>query len=258
MTTEQNVKQMELKCQQLLKKRNDLLTDIKAKNVEYSIVQNNVSVATMEYQEQSLGGQIFNRIRDDILSGNYAPGEELKEATLGKQLGVSRTPVREALRQLDLEGLVEIAPNRGAKVIGISRKDVEDIYHMRARLEGLAARKAAEQIKEEELAELEEVILLSEFHVKKPESKQMVRLDGRFHEIMYRASGSRMLEHVLTDFLHYVKMARSHSVKTEHRAQESVKEHKRILEAIRQRDGDLAEQLANEHIQHVIENLDLH
>ena len=214
--------------------------------------------ATMEYQEQSLGGQIFNRIRDDILSGNYTPGEELKEATLGKQLGVSRTPVREALRQLDLEGLVEIAPNRGAKVIGISRKDVEDIYHMRARLEGLAARKAAEQIKEEELAELEEVILLSEFHVKKPESKQMVRLDGRFHEIMYRASGSRMLEHVLTDFLHYVKMARSHSVKTEHRAQESVKEHKRILEAIRQRDGDLAEQLANEHIQHVIENLDLH
>lgn len=180
----------------------------------------------MEYQEQSLGGQIFNRIRDDILSGNYTPGEELKEATLGKQLGVSRTPVREALRQLDLEGL--------------------------------AARKAAEQIKEEELAELEEVILLSEFHVKKPESKQMVRLDGRFHEIMYRASGSRMLEHVLTDFLHYVKMARSHSVKTEHRAQESVKEHKRILEAIRQRDGDLAEQLANEHIQHVIENLDLH
>ena len=122
---------------------------------------------------------------------------------------------------------------------------MEDIYHMRARLEGLAARKAAEQIKEEELAELEEVILLSEFHVKKPESKQMVRLDGRFHEIMYRASGSRMLEHVLT-------------VKTEHRAQESVKEHKRILEAIRQRDGDLAEQLANEHIQHVIENLDLH
>lgn len=214
--------------------------------------------ATMEYQEQSLGGQIFNRIRDDILSGNYTTGEELKEATLGKQLGVSRTPVREALRQLDLEGLVEIAPNRGAKVIGISRKDVEDIYHMRARLEGLAARKAAEQIKEEELAELEEVILLSEFHVKKPESKQMVRLDGRFHEIMYRASGSRMLEHVLTDFLHYVKMARSHSVKTEHRAQESVKEHKRILEAIRQRDGDLAEQLANEHIQHVIENLDLH
>ena len=113
----------------------------------------------MEYQEQSLGGQIYNRIPDHNLSGNYTPGEELKEATLGKQLGVSRTPVREALRQLDLEGLVEIAPNRGAKVIGISRKDVEDIYHMRARLEGLAARKAAEQRKEEEQEEFEEEIL---------------------------------------------------------------------------------------------------
>lgn len=209
----------------------------------------------MEYPEQSLGSQIFNKIRNDILSGNFAPGEELKEATLGKQLGVSRTPVREALRQLELEGLVQIAPNRGAKVIGISRQDVEDIYLMRARLEGLAARKAARQIKEEDLAELEEVILLSEFHVKKPESKQMVRLDGRFHEIMYRASGSRMLDHVLTDFHHYVKMARSNSVKSKHRAEESVKEHKKILEAIKERNEDLAEQLANEHIQHVIENL---
>lgn len=209
----------------------------------------------MEYQEQSLGSQIFNKIRNDILSGNFAPGEELKEATLGKQLGVSRTPVREALRQLELEGLVQIAPNRGAKVIGISRQDVEDIYLMRARLEGLAARKAARQIKEEDLAELEEVILLSEFHVKKPESNQMVRLDGRFHEIMYRSSGSRMLDHVLTDFHHYVKMARSSSVKSKHRAEESVKEHKKILEAIKARNEDLAEQLASEHIQHVIENL---
>ena len=200
----------------------------------------------------------YRVLYENIMSLKLPPGTAMSEQELSGILHVSRTPVREALRQLDLEGLVEIAPNRGAKVIGISRKYVEDIYHMRARLEGLAARKAAEQIKEEELAELEEVILLSEFHVKKPESKQMVRLDGRFHEIMYRASGSRMLEHVLTDFLHYVKMARSHSVKTEHRAQESVKEHKRILEAIRQRDGDLAEQLANEHIQHVIENLDLH
>ena len=200
----------------------------------------------------------YRVLYENIMSLKLPPGTAMSEQELSGILHVSRTPVREALRQLDLEGLVEIAPNRGAKVIGISRKDVEDIYHMRARLEGLAARKAAENIKEEELAELEEVILLSEFHVKKPESAQMVRLDGRFHEIMYRASGSRMLEHVLTDFLHYVKMARSHSVKTEHRAQESVKEHKRILEAIRQRDGDLAEQLANEHIQHVIENLDLH
>ncbi|MBS6195567.1 MAG: GntR family transcriptional regulator [Clostridiales bacterium] len=211
----------------------------------------------MEYQEQSLSGQIFNKIREDILSGTFAQGEELKEATLGKKLGVSRTPVREALRQLELEGLVEIIPNRGARVTGISEKDIADIYGMRSRLEGLAARWAAEHISEEEIAEMEEVILLSEFHLKNSKKDQVVRLDGRFHEIMYRAAGSRMLEHILTDFHHYVKIARSTSVKAKKRAEESVEEHRAILDAIRKRDEVLAEKLANEHIQHVIENLDM-
>lgn len=211
----------------------------------------------MEYQEQSLGSQIFNKIREDILTGAYKQGDELKEATLGKKLGVSRTPVREALRQLELEGLVEIIPNRGARVTGISEKDISDIYLMRSRLEGLAARLAAEYMKEEDIAEMEEVILLSEFHLKKSKNDQMVRLDGRFHEIMYHAAGSRMLEHVLTDFHHYVKLARANSVKTQNRAEESVREHKAILEAIKKRDKDLAEKLANEHIQHVIDNLEM-
>lgn len=153
----------------------------------------------MEYQEQSLEDRSSTG-SGTTFSGNYAPGEELKEATLGKQLGVSRTPVREDCGSWIWEGLVWRSHRTEVPgVIGISRKDVEDIYHMRARLEGLAARKAAENIKEEELAEMEEVILLSEFHVKKPESKQTVRLDGRFHEIMYR-TGTRMLEHVLDRF----------------------------------------------------------
>lgn len=211
----------------------------------------------MSHQEKSLGGQIFDKVREDILSGVYAQGDELKEATLGAKLGVSRTPVREALRQLELEGLVEIVPNRGARVTGISRKDVCDIYYMRLSLEGLAARWAAEHMEEEEVAELEEVVLLSEFHLKNEKQEQVARLDGRFHEILYHASASRMLEHVLTDFHHYVKRARSISVKSSNRAMESVAEHKEILEAIKNRDGNLAEKLGREHIQHVIENLEL-
>lgn len=211
----------------------------------------------MEYQEKSLGGQIFHKIREDILSGRYAQGDELKEATLGKKLGVSRTPVREALRQLELEGLVEIIPNRGARVTGISQKDVRDIYQMRYWLEGLAARWAAEHMGEEQIAELEEVVFLSEFHLKDERQEQIVKLDGRFHEVIYQASASRMLEHVLRDFHYYVKSARGISVKSKKRAEESVREHKAILEAIRNRNGELAEKLANEHIGHVIENLDI-
>lgn len=210
----------------------------------------------MEQKERSRGGQIFTKIREDILSGVYTEGDELREATLGAKLGVSRTPVREALRQLELEGLVEIVPNRGAKVTGISQKDVRDIYEMRYWLEGLAARWAADHMNEEQIAELEEIILLSEFHLKDERQNQIVKLDGRFHKAIYEAAGSRMLERVLSDFHQYVKNARFVSVGSNKRAQESVNEHKAILEAIRQKNGELAEKLANEHIGHVIRNLE--
>lgn len=211
-----------------------------------------------EYQEYSLGSRVFQKIREDILSGRYKEHDELKENTLGKELGVSRTPVREALRQLELEGLVTIIPNRGAYVKGISRKDIWDIYVMRSMLEGLCARWAAEHITEEQLDDLEEALLLSEFQIKKESgfnAAQITALDGRFHAILYEASGSRMLGHVLSDFHNYVKMARRSSVVSEERARKSIREHRQILRAIRERDADMAEQLANEHIIHVMQNL---
>ena len=110
-----------------------------------------------DYQEHSLGGRVFQKIREDILSGKYQEHDELREAALGKELGVSRTPVREALRQLELEGLVTIIPNRGAYVTGISQKDIWDIYSLRSLLEGMCARWAVEHITEEQLDELEEM-----------------------------------------------------------------------------------------------------
>ena len=122
---------------------------------------------------------------------------------------------------------------------GISRKDIWDIYVMRSMLEGLCARWAAEHITDEQLDELEEAILLSEFQVKKsPDliASQVAVLDGRFHAILYEASGSRILSHVLTDFHNYVKMARVSSVVSEDRARKSIREHRQILRAIRDRD----------------------
>ena len=96
----------------------------------------------MNRENHSLGQKVFQRIREDILEGNYKVGEELKEQLIGEQMGVSRTPVREALRQLELEGLVEIISNKGAFVVGFSLEDIQDIYEMRAELEGLCAKKA--------------------------------------------------------------------------------------------------------------------
>ena len=211
-----------------------------------------------EYQDHSLSGRVFQKIREDILNGKYKENDELRENTIGKELGVSRTPVREALRQLELEGLVSIIPNKGAYVTGISHKDVWDIYVIRSMLEGLCARWAAEHIKEAQLDELEETILLSEFQMKKESgfsAEQVAALDSRFHSILYEASGSRILSHVLTDFHNYVQTARTSSVVSEDRARKSIREHRQILRAIRDRDGEMAEHLANEHIMHVMQNL---
>lgn len=211
-----------------------------------------------EYQDQSLRGRVFQRLREDILSGKYNDGEELREISIGEELGVSRTPVREALRQLELEGLVEIIPNKGAYVTGITAKDVIDIYKIRSLLEGVCARWATEHISAGQIEELEEIVLLSEFHLKKAAAQKAVHvseLDGKFHKILYEASDSRILEHVLTDFHKYVQMARRMSVGTKDRAEKSIAEHRAILEAIKNKDKELAEKLANEHIMKVMENL---
>ena len=204
---------------------------------------------------KSLRGQVFDKIRSDILKGRYQKGDELVECTIGKEMGVSRTPVREAIRQLELEGLVQLIPNKGAFVTGISASDVRDIYLIRSRLEGLAARMAAEHISYEQLAEMEETIVLSDYHVKKEHFEQVCEMDGKFHKLLYAASGSRILEHTLTDFHQYVQRVRMASITNRIRMHKSNSEHEKILEAIRNKDGDQAEKVAAEHISNTVENL---
>ncbi|MCR4617163.1 MAG: GntR family transcriptional regulator [Lachnospiraceae bacterium] len=202
----------------------------------------------------SLRGRVFSRLREDILSGKYEEGEELREVAIGEELGVSRTPVREAFRQLELEGLIRIVPNKGAYVTGISGKDVKDIYMIRSRLEGLAARWATEHITDVQLEEMEENVYLAKFHAEKGHYEQLFELDTRFHEILYEASGSKMLEHQLKDFHQYVIRVRKKTLSSA-RGPKSNLEHEGIMVAIRDKDGDLAEKLAHEHIINAYENL---
>ena len=211
-----------------------------------------------EYHDHSLRGRVFQKIREDILTGVYKEHDELREVSIGEELGVSRTPVREALRQLELEGLVTIVPNKGAYVTGITPQDVHDIYKIRYLLEGLCARWATEHITGRQIEELEEIILLSEFHLRKKsaeQAEQVSELDGKFHKVLYEASNSRILEHVLSDFHKYVQMARMMSVGAKDRAERSIEEHRDILKAIKDKDPDKAEWLANQHIMKVMENL---
>ena len=205
--------------------------------------------------EKSLRGQVFDKIRSDILNGKYKRGEELVESSIGKELGISRTPVREAIRQLELEGLVQLVPNKGAFVTGISEKDVRDIYLIRARLEGLAARMAAKNITPELLDAMEETVVLSEYHAKKEHYEQVCEMDSKFHKLLYKAAGSRILEHTLTDFHQYVQRVRMASIMKKRRMEKSNDEHDAILTAIREHDEEKAELVATRHISNTVENL---
>ena len=203
----------------------------------------------------SLRGRVFQSIREDILSGRYEQNTELKEAAIGAELGVSRTPVREALRQLELEGLVTIIPNRGAYVNMITAKDVQDIYVIRSMLEGLCARWATQSITAEQLDSMEETLCLSEYHTSKKNYEKLYELDSLFHEQLYEAGGSRILNHILSDFHDYVKMVRKATISTSSRSVTSTEEHRAIFEAIKEKAPDKAEALAKEHVKHTIESI---
>lgn len=208
-----------------------------------------------ELDSYSMRGRVYHQIREDILSGRYRDNDELKEVAIGKKLGVSRTPVREALRQLELEGLVHIIPNRGAFVRGISGKDIHDIYMIRSHLEGMCARLAVEGITQEQLDQMEKNVYLFEFETKKGHLDQTIELDNEFHRILYAAAGSKMLSHLMEDYHQYVKLIRKTSLSTPERSLISNQEHRNIMEALRMKNGDLAEKYASEHIHNAYANM---
>lgn len=208
-------------------------------------------------EHYSLGGKVFQQLKNSILAGEFENGAELREIALSKKLGVSRTPIREALRQLEQEGLVEIYPNRGAYVKGITYKDVEDIFRIRARLEGLCAEMAVSSITQEQLDKLDEIILLSKFYEKKKDMEHLLKMDSQFHEVLFESCGSKMLEHQLKDYHQYVQKARLRSLKRQERAKKSTMEHEEILDAIKARDAQKADELATRHILNAIANIRL-
>ena len=203
----------------------------------------------------SLRGRVFNKVREDILSGKYRENDELKEIAIGEELGVSRTPVREAFRQLELEGLIQIVPNKGAYVTGITIEDVKDIYMIRSKLEGLCAAWACEHITDEQLEEMEENIYLAKFHAERGHFEQMAELDSRFHEILYESCNSKMLEYLLKDFHQYVQRVRKKTLSTTERGIASNHEHQMIMEAIKAKNPEEAERLATVHINNAYKNM---
>ena len=203
----------------------------------------------------SLEAKVYSELQDAILMGRFKKGEALTELALSEKLGVSRTPVRGALSRLSEEGLVELIPNRGAVVIGITREDLVDIYRIRMRLEGLASAMAAGKITNQEKKELIETAELSEFYIKKNDGEHIKELDTQFHQTIYKACGSRMLEKVLSDLHRNIKAYRKVSLTSPVRAKKSVEEHRQILNAIIRGDAAEADRLTSLHVEHALTNM---
>ena len=206
-------------------------------------------------REASLSGKVFERLEGDILNGRYRPGDSFTESRVAQELGVSRTPVREAIRQLELEGLVDYVPNKGATVMGLSEEDIRDIGEIRTKIEGIAARRATSMITEAQLSELRGILALEAFHTERGDTEPLTRLDSRFHEIIFLASGSRLLNRTLRSFHHYIQRARSLSMKAMDRAEKTLGEHRAILVALEEKDQDRAETLMVHHVRNATRSM---
>ncbi len=203
----------------------------------------------------SLEARVYSELQEAILQGRFKSGEALTENAVSEQLGVSRTPVRGALSRLSEEGLVELVPNRGAVVVGITREDIVDIYRIRMRLEGLASAMAAENISREEKRALVESVELSEFYEQKHDTEHVKELDTAFHKTIFKASGSRTLERILTDLHRNTKAYRRISLAIPGRQEQSTGEHREILDAILRGDAAEADRLTSLHVEHALSNM---
>lgn len=195
---------------------------------------------------------VFESLREAIILGRLKPGERLMEIQLAEEMGVSRTPVREAIRKLELEGFVVMVPRKGAYVAGVSVKDIADVFEVRQALEGLAAALAADRITEEEMEELEKVILQISGE---EDILTVVKGDHEFHELIYRASRNQRLTQIITHLSEQINRFRLTSLSVPGRLKIAVGEHKKIIEAICGRDVDLAFKLASEHMENAEQNL---
>lgn len=176
---------------------------------------------------------VFNTLRQAILKGELAPGERLMEVSLAQKLGVSRTPVREAIRKLELEGLVLMIPRRGAEVARISEKNLRDVLEVRRGLEDLAVELACARITESQIVELKKANVNFENSLTSNDVTAIAEADERFHEIIYRATGNEKLIQVISNIKEQMYRYRLEYIKDSAKRHDLVAEHKEIVTADR-------------------------
>ena len=208
----------------------------------------------IEHKTISLADQVFEHLEKDILIGKYKRGDILTESHLSAELGVSRTPIREALRRLGQEHLIE-ETGKGSLVLGITEKDLMDIFKVREQLEGMAAAMACKNATDEEIQELKNTVELQEFYLTKRDAEQIKTMDNKFHETLYKLCGSMTFYNILTPLHNKVQKYRKAAIESKNRAEASVEEHYKIYEAIKDRDENKASLMAMEHVKNAYRHI---
>ena len=187
-----------------------------------------------------LSGILFRQIQKDILTGELIAGEKLTEQRICDRYKVSRTPVREALRQLEKESLIENIPNRGAFVIGFSNQDILDMFDLRASYEVLAVEWAIERMTDKELEAFEETFEFMEFYTMKKDIEKMLNININFHRNLHHATHNRMIQQTLSSYQLYIKYTNRRTYDNPEEYLSTVlEEHRRIFEAVKSRNTEL-------------------
>lgn len=195
----------------------------------------------------SLADSVFERMENNILSGVYPKGSVYTESALSEEFGVSRTPIREAIRRLEQENLIAIS-KKGIEIKGLDKADLSDIYDIRIALEGEVAARCATDIGKEALEELREVLELQEYYTQKEMGDKIRDADSRFHEILYASCQSPIFASVLSNLHHRILRYRKMSVQNPERARCAAREHRGIYEALLRHDAAEARRLTEEHL----------
>jgi len=194
-------------------------------------------------RHQTLREKILESIREAILKGTLKPGERVSEPELAERFGISRTPIREAFRQLESEGYLLVIPRKGAVVASLSERDVMEFYAIKSILEGHAARIAAERMTERDLERLETINNRLQQIAGDGDIKTFFRIHNEFHELFIKASGNDKLVELINHLVLKFNRLRLASLAQPGRMDISVQEHRKIIEAFRKHDGELAENL---------------
>jgi len=197
---------------------------------------------------QSIREMVFKQLRKEILLGVRKPGEKLVESELAKELGVSRTPVREALHKLEQEGLIQVFPRKYSLVIGITNDCLNEINLIRALLEPAAAKQAVKHLTDEQLAELEELLDQSEYYFRKNDIRNLLRVHDAFHQMIIQASKMPRIIQILENMHDYIVRFRISFLSHPELVERSIREHRKILAAAKSRDAEKVEAIFKEHL----------